>query len=468
MIFQGITPILWGTLAEVYGRRPVYLTSLAFVVSTSVGLALVPTPKYWLLVLLRCISSSGGAVVIPLGSGIVSDIAATSERGMFMGMVNLGPMLGPCLGPVIGGFIDRYLGWRAVFWFLSIFTACCLVLHFWFLPETLRTIRGNGSIPSSGISMTLLDMCRKICRGGKEEPWTELMLAAEHERKMFVEQKKTVHLLRTLHYFFEKDVSILLFFNGVNFMNMYIVTATTATIMQDTYGLGPSDAGLCYLPFGTGMAVGSVIAGRLIDRDFHSTLASYMRDRRYDREEHLPNSLRDIKNGKKSLSEEEMLRFPLEHARLKSSPIYDLVLWSCIVAYGWSVHFKVHLAVPLIFQFFQGLGQVASSQSITVLLMDLYPGEGASIAANIYLTRSLIGAIAIAIIDPLRRAVGMGPAMMVIVSVPLCLLPLMFLERRRGMRWRQKRAARGATANCSDPAQNNIPDISGRTTPIQG
>ncbi|KAF8316027.1 uncharacterized protein EI90DRAFT_3087231, partial [Cantharellus anzutake] len=356
--------------------------------------------------------------------------------------------------PVIGGFIDRYLGWRAVFWFLSIFTACYIA-----------NIRGNGSIPSSGISMTLLDMCRKICRGGKEEPWTELMLAAEHERKMF---------LRTLHYFFEKDVSILLFFNGVNFMNMYIVTATTATIMQDTYGL---------------VRVMQVFAtGRLIDRDFHSTLASYMRDRRYDREEHLPNSLRDIKNGKKSLSEEEMLRFPLEHARLKSSPIYDLVLWSCIVAYGWSVHFKVHLAVPLIFQFFQGLGQVASSQSITVLLMDLYPGEEhplppiSNLVSGEFTTAAdysdFTGWV---ITDSLpdrgycyrdhRSAsprVGMGPAMMVIVSVPLCLLPLMFLERRRGMRWRQKRAARGATANCSDPAQNNIPDISGRTTPIQG
>ncbi len=61
----------------------------------SVGLALVPTTKYWLLLLLRCLSGFGSASVIALGAGIVADIALPHERGGFIGLGAIGPAVGP-------------------------------------------------------------------------------------------------------------------------------------------------------------------------------------------------------------------------------------------------------------------------------------------------------------------------------------------------------------------------------------
>lgn len=35
-----------------------------------------------------------------IGAGTVGDIATPGERGKYMGMVTMGPMLGPCIGYV--------------------------------------------------------------------------------------------------------------------------------------------------------------------------------------------------------------------------------------------------------------------------------------------------------------------------------------------------------------------------------
>lgn len=35
-----------------------------------------------------------------IGAGTVGDIAEPHERGKYMGVVTLGPMLGPCIGQV--------------------------------------------------------------------------------------------------------------------------------------------------------------------------------------------------------------------------------------------------------------------------------------------------------------------------------------------------------------------------------
>lgn len=61
-----------------------------------VGLALVPTNAYWLLMVLRCLQAAGSASTIALGAGVIADIAERSERGGFFGLFSLGPMVRSC------------------------------------------------------------------------------------------------------------------------------------------------------------------------------------------------------------------------------------------------------------------------------------------------------------------------------------------------------------------------------------
>lgn len=121
-MFQAISPAVFASLADVYGRRPVIIVLLVLYTAGCIGSALCPTSDYWLLMLMRILQSAGGSPLIAIGIGVVSDIATPQERGTFVGAFNLGGTMGVGIGPLIGGALAYGLGWRSIFWFLTI---CC-------------------------------------------------------------------------------------------------------------------------------------------------------------------------------------------------------------------------------------------------------------------------------------------------------------------------------------------------------
>ena len=84
MIFQGLAPTIFGDLADMIGRRPVYLLGFTIYIGANVGLAL--QNNYAALLVLRCLQSTGSSGTVALGNGVVADIASSGERGRFMGM----------------------------------------------------------------------------------------------------------------------------------------------------------------------------------------------------------------------------------------------------------------------------------------------------------------------------------------------------------------------------------------------
>lgn len=88
--------MFWGTMSDRWGRRPMFLACMLVLALACVGLALVPTNAYWLLMVLRCLQAAGSASTIALGAGVIADIATRAERGGFFGLFSLGPMV--CLG----------------------------------------------------------------------------------------------------------------------------------------------------------------------------------------------------------------------------------------------------------------------------------------------------------------------------------------------------------------------------------
>ncbi|KAM3582225.1 hypothetical protein VKS41_005656 [Umbelopsis sp. WA50703] len=421
MIFQAISPSFWGALSDVWGRRPVYLSTMLVYVGACIGLAM--NDKYWVLLVLRMIQAFGSSSVVAIGAGTISDICTPSERGGYMGYYSLGTTSGPVLGPVLGGVVSQALGWRWIFWVLAILGGSLFIVHFLFLNETLRALVGNGSGYANPTPFQWLERRREKRRNG---PKSERLTTATDKPK-----RSTPNPLQSLLYLREVDVVLLVLYYSFQYGAMYCFTTSVPALFSNIYGLDDMQIGLTYLANGFGCVVGSVAQGKLLDRDFRIVALKHGMD---------PSQ---VKGGK--LTPE----FPLEYARLRLSWIYILFFNVVLIVYGWCLHVKAHLAIVLILHFILGVSSTALTNSIQTLMVDMFPGRSASIMASNNLIRCLFGAGATIIIDPALEKLGVGWSFTVVslILLPTRLLVLPLLKW--GPSWRQARLEKTLAKECA-------------------
>ncbi|KAI0034181.1 MFS general substrate transporter [Vararia minispora EC-137] len=409
MVMQGLSPMLWGTLSDRWGRRPMFIGCMVTLALSCVGLALVPTSAYWLLMLLRCLQAFGSASSIALAGGVIGDIATRAERGGFIGFFAVGPMVGPSIGPIIGGGLAQSLGWRSIFWFLCITSGICAVVMLLILPETLRAIVGDGGVIPPPIYRPLIPVvARKIPRDSERPP-----------HKPF---------RNPLLLFTYPDVIVLLVFNGTLYSLFYAVTASISTLFEDAYPfLNTTDIGLCFLAIGGGMVIGTVLNGKLLDRDYQVIRHEL---------------IRKLEDTKKEATLEDIIKedkFPIEKARLRSTLVYSTLFVACSIGYGWCIQAKVSLAGPLILQVIIGFTIVSVMNTVQTLLVDLFPSQGSSITACNNLIRCSLGAATVSVVDFIIQAVGAGWTYVILSGWCVAVFPLLCVELRYGPIWRERR-----------------------------
>lgn len=398
-----------GDFADKAGRRPAYILCFSIYIAANIGLAL--QSNYAALFVLRCMQSAGSSTTIALSSGVVSDVATASQRGSYMGFVTAGSLLGPSVGPVIGGLLSQYLGWRAIFWFLVIFSGAFMVPFLIFFPETARDVVGDGSLPPQKWNMSLISYLktRKAREEGIESP------ANSQKQKL-----RFPNPLQTLAIFFQKDTSIVLFCNAILFAGFYDVSATIPSIYNELYGLDDLQIGLCYIPFGLGATIASILNGKFLDYNY----------RRIAKQLGFPmvkNRHTDLRN------------FPIEKARLQMAfPMLSIGSLS-ILAFGWCLNYGVHLAAPTCILFVMGLTLTGAFNTVSTLLVDFYPTQAAKATAANNVVRCLLGAGATALIDPMLSAMGRGWCFTFVALVMLATSPLLLFEMYKGPTWREQR-----------------------------
>jgi len=112
-------------LSEMYGRRVVYVGSLAVFCLLVLPCALATSLPEVLIV--RFFGAFAGAALIANAPGTVSDIVTEHYRALAFSIWSIGPMNGPVTGPLIGGFAAEYLGWRWTNWLVMIFSGVAWV-----------------------------------------------------------------------------------------------------------------------------------------------------------------------------------------------------------------------------------------------------------------------------------------------------------------------------------------------------
>lgn len=104
-----------GTLADVAGRRRVFVTGLAVFAAASAACAMADSAGS--LIAARAVQGVGAALVLPGGLSVLA--AAYPEPGPRARAVGLWAATGASalvLGPVVGGLLVAASGWPAVFW----------------------------------------------------------------------------------------------------------------------------------------------------------------------------------------------------------------------------------------------------------------------------------------------------------------------------------------------------------------
>lgn len=121
-------------LGDRWGRRPVYLASIALFALGSLLIALAP--NFALVLLGRAIQGVGGGGIIPTASAVIGDACPPEQRGRALGLV--GAMYGMAfvLGPPLAGVLMVVLSWHWIFLANLPIAAALLALGARVLPRT--------------------------------------------------------------------------------------------------------------------------------------------------------------------------------------------------------------------------------------------------------------------------------------------------------------------------------------------
>lgn len=104
---------LASTLADQYGRRPVYLACLALFAAGSI-LAIV-APSYPIFLAARAIQALGAGGIFPVATATIGDVVPAARRGAALGIVAATWGLAAVVGPSIGGLVTHFISWRWIF-----------------------------------------------------------------------------------------------------------------------------------------------------------------------------------------------------------------------------------------------------------------------------------------------------------------------------------------------------------------
>lgn len=105
---------MFGKLADLYGRRAVYLGATAIFVTGSALCGAAASMEQ--LILFRALQGVGAGGVMPVAITIIGDIYALEERGRMQGMFSGVWAFAGIAGPAIGGVLTDVFSWRWVFY----------------------------------------------------------------------------------------------------------------------------------------------------------------------------------------------------------------------------------------------------------------------------------------------------------------------------------------------------------------
>ncbi|GKT72669.1 major facilitator superfamily transporter [Colletotrichum tofieldiae] len=337
-------PLLLAPLSEIYGRVPVYNATNTLFLAATVLCALSRGES--MLLFSRFLSGFAGVATITIGSGTIADLMPREDRGKAVSVWSVGTILGPMVGPVIGGSLTESMGWRWMFWVISIVIGVVSITAFFVLGETYPPV--------------LLE--RKAARLRKQTRNSNYRssLAPEYAPgELF--RRSIVRPMRLL--FCCPFVTVVCVYVAVLYGTLYLLFATYSFVFSEVYGFSTVAVGLVFLPGGLGTLLGACYVGTFSDRTLKRRAAA----------------------GRANAPEDRL------------APVITLpgalAFPAGMFAYGWCVEGRIHWAASLAGTAVTGFGSILVFTGIQTYLIDAFEGYAASAVGANAVLRGIAGAL---------------------------------------------------------------------------
>lgn len=138
----GGAQIVYGSLADRFGRRPILLVGL--LIYTLASIAAIFAPSFGALLALRAIQGIGAASLRVVVVSIVRDLFDGRRMASVMSIVMMIFMVVPVLAPNLGQIVLYFGNWREIFLFMAVLG---IIVSGWVLLRLPETLKPEDRIP---------------------------------------------------------------------------------------------------------------------------------------------------------------------------------------------------------------------------------------------------------------------------------------------------------------------------------
>jgi EmrB/QacA subfamily drug resistance transporter len=263
-----VVPIA-GKLADLIGRRGVYVTGLIVFMASSAlcGLANNMTE----LIIYRGIQGIGGGIMMPMAMIVIGDLFTGKERAKFQGVFGGIYGLASVIGPQVGGWIVDNLNWHWVF-YINLPVGIIATI---FIALGLKSKKQTGAINFDIAGMFtmiigVVSLLLALSLGGKDYAWNSwqiiglFALALVGIVSFVIVESKAKEPILPMHLFKNRTFVTLSLVGFFMTIGMFGAITFVPFFMQGIIGVSATQSGTIMTPMMITMIVTSIIGGRIV------------------------------------------------------------------------------------------------------------------------------------------------------------------------------------------------------------
>jgi EmrB/QacA subfamily drug resistance transporter len=271
LLTSTVTVPLYGKLADIYGRRRVFLFGISVFLLGSVmcGLAQDMTG----LIAFRAIQGLGAGAVMPTIFTVLADLYPLKERARVQGVFSTLWGVTSLVGPGLGAWLTLTLTWRSVFFVGVPFGLSAAVFFAWFFKERVEPRKVSLDIAGSVLLMGgLTALLMALTQGSEGLGWASpvvlgLLTASVLMLVGFVvAERRATDPVLPLHLFKLRVMSVSSAANFLSGAVLFGVTSYVPLFVQGARGEGAAGAGFALTPMLVAWSMSGFAGPRLLLR----------------------------------------------------------------------------------------------------------------------------------------------------------------------------------------------------------